>query len=87
MSSSKHPGARAGTHSSSIRGAAVAYFCVPSLLNGTFSVNVKVSGGGDSASEAAARSIGDLLVAWPVILVSAFVAIIVSFGYTFFLEK
>lgn len=60
------------------------WYCVP-ILDG--SINVTLSGDFESASEDVSRAMGDLFTAWPVILVSAFIALIFAFIYIAFLER
>jgi ABC-type glycerol-3-phosphate transport system permease component len=72
----------------------VLYYCIPGNFTTTFSftnptTNVTSTqnqgfdseNAFDSASNMASRAMADLLIAWPVILISAFIALIVSYIY------
>lgn len=58
---------------------ALLFYCLPKF-NGTISISL----GGDFASygEQASRAIGDLFTVWPMILASAFVALVFSYMYS-----
>lgn len=66
------------------------YYCIPSPSNaGGIQVNVSFSFSGDfqSASEMASRAIADLYTVWPVILISAGIALILSYIYNWLAER
>jgi Plasma-membrane choline transporter len=60
------------------------YYCVPDPSS---IPNAQVPDGFESASASASRAMGDLLTAWPIILISAFAALIISFLYMYLTEK
>jgi len=66
------------------------YYCIPIFVSEDSSVQIQVTGNVgsqfNSFKETAKRVIGDLQSAWRVILASAFVAIVITFIFLFFLQ-
>jgi len=68
----------------------VLYYCLPVFVSDDSSVQIKVTGNVgtqfNSFTENANRIIGDLSTAWEIILVSAFVSLVITFIFLFFLQ-
>jgi hypothetical protein len=61
------------------------YYCIPIpgplALNGTVNVDVELSGDYQDASQRASQAMADLFTSWPIILLSAGIALFAAFLY------
>jgi hypothetical protein len=65
------------------------YYCIPdpiygifpTKLNGTVKVSIELSGDYQDASQQASQAMADLFLSWPIILLSAGIALALSFVY------
>jgi len=57
------------------------YYCIPTI-NGTVNVNIQLTGDFANAQDQVSRAFGDLYTAWPMLVISAFLALVGAFIYT-----